>query len=58
MRSDAFVCDTSTIDPNSSKQFNAEAKSRGLTFIDTPMSGGVMGAKNATLTFMVGGTEE
>ena len=57
LRSDAYVCDTSTIDPNGAKRFNAEAKKRGLTYIDTPMSGGVTGAKKATLTFMVGGTE-
>ena len=29
-----------------------------MTFLDTPMSGGVTGAERATLTFMVGGTEE
>ena len=29
-----------------------------MTFIDTPMSGGVMGALNGTLSFMCGGEEE
>lgn len=32
-------------------------KSKGACFIDAPVSGGVIGAENATLTFMVGGTE-
>lgn len=32
-------------------------KSKGASFIDAPVSGGVIGAENATLTFMVGGTE-
>ena len=57
LRADAYVCDTSTIDPKASAGFNAYAAERGLTFIDTPMSGGVAGAAKASLTFMVGGTE-
>lgn len=32
-------------------------KSKGASFVDAPVSGGVIGAENATLTFMVGGTE-
>lgn len=31
--------------------------SKGATFVDAPVSGGVIGAENATLTFMVGGTQ-
>lgn len=33
-------------------------KSKGASFVDAPVSGGVIGAENATLTFMVGGTEQ
>lgn len=33
-------------------------KSKGASFVDAPVSGGVIGAENATLTFMVGGTQE
>lgn len=29
-----------------------------MVYLDTPMSGGVTGARNATLTFMVGGSEQ
>lgn len=32
-------------------------KSKGASFVDAPVSGGVVGAENGTLTFMVGGTE-
>lgn len=32
-------------------------KDHGASFVDAPVSGGVMGAENATLTFMVGGTK-
>lgn len=35
-----------------------DAASKGLKFIDAPVSGGVTGAAAGTLTFMVGGTEE
>ena len=52
-----WVCDTSTIEPAGAQEFNAEAKKRGHVYLDTPMSGGVTGARDATLTFMVGGTE-
>lgn len=48
------VLDTSTISPIASKEFAAEAKKKGLIFIDTPMSGGITGATAGTLTFMVG----
>jgi len=48
------ICDASTIDPNASVRFATDAKTRGMTFIDAPMSGGIMGAQNSTLTFMCG----
>lgn len=32
-------------------------KSKGASFVDAPVSGGVIGAENGTLTFMVGGSE-
>ena len=51
----AFI--PSTISPIASKEFYATAKSKGMTWIDSPMSGGIMGAQNATLTFMVGALE-
>ena len=57
IRKDTYVCDSSTIDPKASAGFNAYAAERGLTFIDTPMSGFTVGAEKGTLTFMVGGTE-
>lgn len=52
------VCDTSTISPLASKDFHATAKKHDLLFVDTPMSGGIMGAQNATLTFMVGAAND
>ena len=54
----AMICDVSTIHPDGAKQFYADAKQQGLCYLDTPMSGGVTGAHNGTLTFMVGGTAD
>ena len=47
----------STIDITTCRALHTAANQHGHRFVDAPMSGGIMGAKNATLTFMVGGTE-
>ena len=52
------ICDTSTISPMASKKFHEASKEHGLLFCDTPMSGGIMGAQNGTLSFMVGCSDE
>jgi 3-hydroxyisobutyrate dehydrogenase len=54
----ALNIDCSTIDPIGSKDLSLEAEKNGLTFIDAPVSGGVVGAQNATLSFMVGAPSE
>ncbi|KAL9594243.1 MAG: hypothetical protein Q9179_005481, partial [Wetmoreana sp. 5 TL-2023] len=52
---DRLFIDTSTIDPTSSKEIaNAVHSSSAGRFVDAPMSGGVVGARAATLTFMLG----
>jgi len=48
--------DSSTIGPESAQSVQKLVKERGYHFVDAPVSGGVPGAINATLTFMVGGT--
>lgn len=53
-----FICDVSTISPVASAGFYKDAAERGITFMDTPMSGGITGAIAGTLTFMVGGEAE
>lgn len=50
--------DSSTIDPNLVKQLQKMISAKGARFIDAPVSGGVPGAEQATLTFMVGGTTD
>lgn len=53
-----LILDSSTILPSGSKALVDGANAVGMTFIDTPMSGGVMGALNGTLSFMCGGEKE
>ena len=54
-----LLIDSSTIDPLVSKSLALRIgalPSSGSSMIDAPVSGGVNGAKNGTLTFMVGAT--
>lgn len=53
-----LVVDCSTADPQSSCDLYDEARKRGIRFLSIPVSGGVKGAREGTLTFMAGGTEE
>jgi len=50
--------DASTIDPHVAKEVSAIVATHGAAMLDTPVSGGVTGAANGTLTFMVGGSED
>src|SRR6202042_64863 len=52
----ALFIDCSTIDVESARKAHGLAAERGIATLDAPVSGGVGGAKAATLTFMVGGT--
>src|ERR1700752_2526224 len=54
----ALFIDCSTIDVPSARAAHALAADRGIAALDAPVSGGVAGAKAATLTFMVGGSAE
>ena len=53
----ALLIDCSTIDVATARAVNQAASELGLEVLDAPVSGGVAGAENATLTFMVGGSE-
>jgi 3-hydroxyisobutyrate dehydrogenase len=54
----ALFIDCSTIDVTSARAAHALAADRGIAALDAPVSGGVAGAKAATLTFMVGGSAQ
>lgn len=53
----ALLIDCSTIAVDEARNAAREAKSRGFSAIDAPVSGGVAAAGAGTLTFMVGGDE-
>ena len=55
---DALLIDCSTIDIASSRRFHEAVRGSGRDGVDAPVSGGVVGAERATLTFMVGGSDE
>ena len=55
---DTLLIDCSTIDVDSARKAHAMAKQAGCLSLDAPVSGGTGGAAAATLTFMVGGSEE
>lgn len=53
----ALVIDMSSISPVETKQFAARVRARGGDYLDAPVSGGEVGAMNAALTIMVGGSQ-
>jgi 3-hydroxyisobutyrate dehydrogenase len=57
-RKDALLIDCSTIDVETARDVAADAADAGFDMLDAPVSGGVIGAETAVLTFMVGGSVE
>jgi 3-hydroxyisobutyrate dehydrogenase len=53
-----LIIDCSTIDVETAREVATEAEKKQLLMLDAPVSGGVTGAANATLTFMVGGSAQ
>jgi len=52
-----LIIDCSTIAPNSAIKVANQAKDLDLSMVDAPVSGGVVGAQESTLTFIVGGAD-
>jgi 2-hydroxy-3-oxopropionate reductase len=57
-KSGTYLIDMTTTTPNLIIDIYNKAKEKGLKFLDAPVSGGDIGAKNGTLSIMVGGEEE
>jgi len=53
-----LVIDMSSISPIETKVFAEKIKALGCGYLDAPVSGGEVGAKAASLTIMVGGSDE
>ena len=55
LKPDTLLTDCSTIDVQTAKDLHKMCSDKNLLSLDAPVSGGVGGAENGTLTFMVGG---
>lgn len=54
-RRDTILIDLSSVLPSTPRKIEPIAKAKGLHFLEAPVSGGVSGARAATLAIMVGG---
>lgn len=57
-RSGSIIVDMTTSEPSLAEEIFRVAKQRGVGSVDAPVSGGDVGARNATLSIMVGGEPE
>lgn len=55
---DTILVDTSTVAPEMNQKIATAADAKGIAFLAAPVSGGVVGAENQTLTVMVGGSKK
>ncbi len=58
LRPGMIVVDSSTIAPQSTLDFAARVRAKGVEFVDAPVTGSKIGAENAQLLFIVGGPEK
>lgn len=58
MSSGTAILDLTTSSPTVSRQLAEQGTDHGIAFLDAPVSGGVYGARKATLAVMVGGPED
>src|SRR5213083_3409356 len=57
-RPGTILIDLSSVLPSTPRKIEPRAKARGVHFLEAPVSGGVSGARAATLAIMVGGDAE
>ena len=55
MNGDLLIIDMSTSSPTLARELGREARERGASMLDAPVSGGDVGARDGTLSIMVGG---
>ena len=58
LKQGSIVVDMSSISPIATKEFAQKLNELGAKMLDAPVSGGQVGAENATLSIMVGGDQE
>jgi 3-hydroxyisobutyrate dehydrogenase-like beta-hydroxyacid dehydrogenase len=52
-----IIADSSTISPAATVKFAERVKAKGVDWVDAPMTGSKIGARDGTLVFIVGGDE-
>jgi 3-hydroxyisobutyrate dehydrogenase len=57
LASGSLFIDCSTLSPLKAQEFAERLSTQGVSMLDAPVSGGSEGAKNATLTIMIGGDD-
>jgi 3-hydroxyisobutyrate dehydrogenase-like beta-hydroxyacid dehydrogenase len=57
LASGMVIVDSSTIAPSATQDFAQRVRTRGVDYVDAPVTGSKIGAENATLIFIVGGDE-
>ncbi|QRV89482.1 NAD binding domain of 6-phosphogluconate dehydrogenase [Ceratobasidium sp. AG-Ba] len=57
-RIDSLCVDSTTLDVDVAKDVAEKVEATGTSMVDAPVSGGVVGARAGTLSFMVGGSED
>ena len=57
MKEGSLLVDHTTTSADMARRIEAEASSRGIAFVDAPVSGGQAGAENGQLAIMCGGSE-
>lgn len=55
---DCFIIDMSSISPDVTREIAGDLRKKGIKFVEGPVSGGVKGAVDGTLTIMCGGKKE
>ena len=58
LKKDSTVIDMSSIKPKIAIKYGNLLKDKGINFLDAPVSGGTIGAEQATLAIMVGGDQK
>jgi 3-hydroxyisobutyrate dehydrogenase-like beta-hydroxyacid dehydrogenase len=54
----AIIADSSTISPSATVKFAERMAAKGVAWVDAPMTGSKIGARDGTLVFIVGGAQE
>jgi len=58
IKTNATVIDMSSVNPVLTTKYSKILKDKNINYLDAPVSGGTIGAEDATLAIMVGGDEE